>query len=322
MTVKEIVSAIKAEHPNITSVCFVGCGASMSELFPGKYFLEANSRRLRVSIYTANEFNYSTPVSVDESAIVVTCSLSGNTPETVAASKKAMDLGAAVISVTHIEGSPLALASHYQIIHGFEASYAAKMEKMTDVLMLSAEILNTYEGYDHYNAMEDGFSKIYGLIETAAAMSLPAAKAFAENYKDMPILYVMSSGATQMVSYSFSSFLMMEMQWIPSSTFHDGEFFHGPFEMVETGVPYLLLMNDGPTRPMDSRALTFLQRFDAKVTVLDAKDFGLSSHIDKSVAEYFNPMLISGVLRIYAEQLAAIRSHPLTKRRYMWKLDY
>lgn len=322
MTVKEIVAAIKAERPHITSVCFVGCGASMSELFPGKYFLEASSRRLRVSIYTANEFNYSTPVSVDESAIVVTCSLSGTTPETVAASKKAMDLGAAVISVTHIDGSPLALASHYQIIHGFEESYAAKLEKMTSVLALSAEILNTYEGYAHYDAMQDGLSTIYGLIETAVSSSMPAAEAFAESYKDMPILYVMSSGASQMVSYSFSSFLMMEMQWINASSFHDGEFFHGPFEMVDQDVPYLLLMNDGPTRPMDSRALTFLQRFNAKVTVLDAKDFGLSSHIDRSVVEYFNPMLISGVLRIYAEQLAIVRNHPLTKRRYMWKLEY
>ena len=73
---------------------------------------------------------------------------------------------------------------------------------------------------------------------------------------------------------------------------------------------YLLLMNDGPTRPMDARALTFLQRFDAKVTVVDAKDYGLGSQIDKSVVEYFNPMLISGVLRIYAEQLAIVRSHP------------
>nr|WP_314464549.1 SIS domain-containing protein [uncultured Clostridium sp.] len=322
MTVKEIVSAVKKNRSEINSVYFVGCGASMSELFPGKYFLEANAKKLRVSIYTANEFIYSTPAAVDESAIVITCSLSGTTPETVAASKKAMDAGACVISVTHIDGSPLAVASHYQIIHGFEKNYAAKMEKMTLVLALAAEILNTYEGYKYYDDMEAGFGKIYDLIETAVSSSLPAAREFAEKYQDIPLLYVMSSGATQMVSYSFSSFLLMEMQWIPASSFHDGEFFHGPFELADRDVPYLLLMNDGPTRPMDSRALTFLKRFDAKVTVLDAKDFGLSSHISSSVAEYFNPMLISGVLRVYAEQLALVRNHPLTKRRYMWKLEY
>ena len=136
------------------------------------------------------------------------------------------------------------------------------------------------------------------------------------------MIYVMGSGAAQMSAYSFSMFLLMEMQWIPSSYFNAGEFFHGPFELVDKDVPYLLLMSDGPTRPMDSRALTFLQRFDAKVTVVDAKDYGLSSAIDKSVVEFFNPMLITGVLRVYAEQLAIVRNHPLTMRRYMWKLEY
>ena len=87
-------------------------------------------------------------------------------------------------------------------------------------------------------------------------------------------------------------------------------------------VPFILLMNDGRTRDMDSRALAFLERFDAKTTVVDAKDYGLGSLLSCGVAEYFSPMLISAVLRVYAEQLAIIRNHPLTKRRYMWKLEY
>lgn len=322
MTVKEIVASIHAKHPEIASVFFVGCGASMSDLYPAKYFLDARCRRLRSSIYTANEFNYSTPVSVDSTAIVITCSLSGTTPETVAASKKAMELGATVVSVTIAPESALAKASHYQIIHGFAASYSAKMEKPVNVLALAAEILNTYEGYADYDKMQNGISKIYGLIDNAVSTVTPAAKAFADSYKDVPIMYIMSSGATHMTAYSFSSFLMMEMQWVNSSQFHDGEFFHGPFEMVDKDVAYLLLMNDGPTRPMDSRALTFLQRFDTKLTVVDAKDYGLGSAIDASVVEYFNPMLIGGVLRVYAEQLAIVRNHPLTMRRYMWKLEY
>ena len=155
-----------------------------------------------------------------------------------------------------------------------------------------------------------------------AQEQLDAAKAFAEAYKDSPVIYVMSSGATQKVAYSFSICLLMEMQWINSGSFHDGEFFHGPFEIVEKDVPFLLLMNDGRTRKMDSRALDFLNRFDAKTTVIDAKDFGLSNFVPSSVAEYFSPMVITGVLRVYAEQLSIVRDHPLSQRRYMWKLEY
>lgn len=322
MNVKEIVASIKAQKPEIKSLIFVGCGASMAELFPAKYFMDRNAKNLRSSIHTANEFNYSTPASCDSSAIVLTCSLSGGTPESVAATKKARELGATVVSVTIDPNSPLATNAEYQIIHSFYTNYATKMEKMGNVLAFACEVLNAYEGYEHYDAMQDGFTKIYDLIEKSVATLGPTAEAFADSYKDDKMIYVMGSGAAQMSAYSFSMFLLMEMQWIPSSSFNCGEFFHGPFELVEKDVPYLLLMSDGPTRPMDSRVLTFLQRFDAKVTVVDAKDFGLSSVIDKSVVEFFNPMLITGVLRIYAEKLAEKRNHPLTKRRYMWKLEY
>lgn len=317
-----IVKQIKEKQPNIKSVFFVGCGASKAELYPAKYFLEGNAKDLRTSLYTANEFNYATPVSVDETSIVVTCSLGGTTPETVTATSKAKALGAHVVAVTHVEDSAITKDADYVIYHGFEANYAAKMEKMTNVLGLAVEILNEYEGYEHYNKMQDGFAKIYDLIEKSVATVGSQAKAFADAYKDEPVIYVMSSGATHEVAYSFSICLLMEMQWINSGTFHDGEFFHGPFEIVDKDVPFLLLMNDGRTRAMDSRALEFLNRFDAKTTVVDAKDFGLGSEIAGEVVDYFNPMLISGVIRAYAEQLSIARNHPLTKRRYMWKLEY
>ena len=50
--------------------------------------------------------------------------------------------------------------------------------------------------------------------------------------------------------------------------------------------------------------------------------FGIANVIPGPVVEYFNPMVLSAVLRVYAEQLAIARSHPLTQRRYMWKLEY
>ena len=322
MSLNYVVRQIKEKQPDIKSVFFVGCGASKADLYPAKYFLEGNAKQLRTSLYTANEFNYATPVSVDETSIVITCSLGGTTPETVTATAKAKELGAHVIAVTHVEDSALTNDADYVVYHGWEANYAAKMEKMTMVLRLAAEILYQFEGYEHYNKMEDGFEKIYDLIESSVATVLPQAKAFADAYKDESVIYAMSSGATHEVAYAFSICLLMEMQWINSGTFHDGEFFHGPFEIVDKGVPFLLLMNDGRTRAMDSRALEFLNRFEAKTTVVDAKDFGLGSVIAKEVVDYFNPMLISGVIRVYAEQLAIARNHPLTKRRYMWKLEY
>ena len=184
------------------------------------------------------------------------------------------------------------------------------------------ELLNEYEGYAHYDDMHVGLAKITDLINAAVPMFRPVAKKFAEENYNAPILYVMSSGATQYTAYGFSMFLMMEMQWLNATTFHSGEFFHGPFEMADENAHYVLMMDDGPTRPMDVRALTFVQRMHAKYTLIDAKDYGLSSNVPASVVEYFNPLMIGGLTRLLGEEISILREHPLTMRRYMWKLEY
>ena len=319
--VKEIVGAIVAGK-RIENVVFVGCGASKSELYPAKYFLSNTSRSLRVSHYTANEFNFDTPDWLGENTVVISASLGGSTPETVKANAVAKAAKATVISVTHAAGSPLTKDADYSIIHGFEENYGAKLEKMGYVLALAVEILQQVEGYEKYDKMMAGFDKIFELAENSARAAKGAAREFAQQYKDAPVVYVMSSGGSAEVAYSTAICLMMEMQWINSGSFHSGEFFHGPFEIVDKDVPFILLMNDGKTRGIDSRALTFLQRFDALTTVVDAKDYGLSSEISSDVATYFNPLLHTAVFRVYAEELSYVRQHPLSKRRYMWKIEY
>lgn len=318
---KQIVADIVGEQI-IENVAFVGCGASKSDLYPAKYFLANTSRKLRIAHFTANEFNYDTPDWLGNTTVVITASLGGTTPETVKANSVAKAAGATVVSLTHAAASPLTVDADHFIVHGFEANYAAKLEKMGYVMALALEILQQTEGYEKYDKMLDGFDKIFELAEHASHSASKAAKEFALSYKNAPVVYVMSSGASTEVAYSNSICLMMEMQWINSGSFHSGEFFHGPFEIVDKDVPFVLLMNDGKTRAMDSRALTFLNRFDALTTVVDTKDYGLSSVISSDVSTYFNPLLHTAVFRVYAEELSYIRQHPLTKRRYMWKLEY
>lgn len=321
MNPKEIVQDI-LKKGTIQKVVFVGCGASKADLYPAKYFLDQNAKSLQISYFTANEFNFATPISVNEETLVISASLGGTTPETVEANAVAKSKGATVVSLTRSIDSPLTKDADYVIYHRFAEDYAAKLEKTGYALQLAMEVLNQTEGYEYYEDMVEGFSKIYDLSQSSAKSARKQARQFAERYKDDSVIYVMSSGATHEVAYSTSICLMMEMQWINSGTFHSGEFFHGPFEIVDKDVPFILLMNDGSTRSIDARALTFLDRFDAKTTVVDALDYGLSSVIKNSVIDYFNPMVITAVFRVYAEELAISREHPLTKRRYMWKLEY
>ena len=101
---KQIVADVLSNH-EIHSVAFVGCGASMSDLYPAKYFLANNTDKLNVQIFTANEFNYDTPSWVNEHTFVITCSLGGSTPETVEANKTAKKHNCPVVSLTNKAGS-------------------------------------------------------------------------------------------------------------------------------------------------------------------------------------------------------------------------
>lgn len=197
--VKDIVSKVTAGR-TIENVAFVGCGASKSELYPGKYFLTSAAKKLRSYHYTAAEFNNDTPDWLGENTVVITASLGGNTPETVQANSVAKAAGAAVIAITHAAGSPLTKEADFSIVHGFEANYAAKLEKMGYVMALALEILQQTEGYDKYEQMLAGFDKIFELAENSAQSARKTAQEFAAKYADAPVVYVMSSGASAEVA--------------------------------------------------------------------------------------------------------------------------
>ena len=53
-------------------------------------------------------------------------------------------------------------------------------------------------------------------------------------------------------------------------------------------------------------------------------DLVINESYENAVKEYakVNPILIDGLLRPFGEAIASERKHPLTMRRYMWKLSY
>ena len=189
-------------------------------------------------------------------------------------------------------------------------------------LQLAVEIVNQVEGLEHYDKFQEGFAKVSEVSEKSAKAAKGEAIKFAQAFKDASPIYVLGSGPNFEVAYATSLCLLLEMQWIDSASIHSGEFFHGALEITDKDVPFLVFMADGKTRKLDERLLEFLLRFDANVSVIDGKDYALSSEFAPEVVDYFNPLILSSVMRVYAEELAEVRGHSLSKRRYMWKLNY
>ena len=310
----------REEDGGIRSVYFVACGGSFASMYPAKYFLQSESKNLIVEHYSSNEFCHSTPKSLGKNSIVYACSLMGNTPETAKAAEIGREAGAAVFALTVAPESPLAKNAEFIVDHrgSFED---VSNSNVAHALCFAVELLTMTEGYEYYNEMMDGFGKITGIVTSAKKFCAPKAKAFAQEYKDDKLFYTMGSGSSFGAAYQFAICILMEMQWINASAIHSGEYFHGPFEITDGNLPFIVLMSEGRTRPLDQRALDFLKRFAQRITVLDAKELGINT-IDDKVSEFFNPLVFVSCLRVYGQALSEIREHPLKTRRYMWKVEY
>ena len=248
---KSIIAEILKAKGAIKSVYFVACGGSYAGLHPGKYFLESESKELKVDHYSSNEFCHATPKSLGENSIVITQSSSGNTPETVKAAEIAQKAGAASIVITNKPESPLAQNGDYVLVP--EKGSTANSGQAYS-LKLAVEILNQTEGYENYDEMQNGFDRIDKIVGNATQFIAPRAEKWAKMYKDEKLIYTMGSGSAHSVAYSFAICLLMEMQWINSSAIHSGEYFHGPFEITDRETPFIVFMSEGRTRPLDQKS--------------------------------------------------------------------
>ena len=324
MEIKNIIEEIvanKKEDGGIKQVYYVACGGSYGAFYPAKTFLEKEAKEIKVGIYNSNEFVHNIPKAFGKNSVLVVASHKGNTPETVKAAELGKTAGVTVIALTWVADSPITGQADYVVDYTFGDDKDIAGEKTIKALMTAVEILNQTERYDNYDKFLDGVARINHIVKNACKHVGKRALAFAKNHKDDSVIYTMASGAGYGAAYIESICVFMEMQWINSSSIHSGEFFHGPFEITDVEIPFVIQVSEGSTRPLDERALKFLNQYGRRVEVLDAKDLGLST-IDSSVVDYFNHSLFNNVYPVYNKALAVEKEHPLSTRRYMWKVEY
>ncbi|OOP74682.1 SIS domain-containing protein [Clostridium beijerinckii] len=318
--IQEIIAS-KKEDGGIKQVYYVACGGSYGAFYPAKTFLETEATDIKVAIYNSNEFVHNTPKAFGKNSVLIVASHKGNTPETVTAAEVGKKAGVPVIALTWAADSPIKEHADYIVDYTFGDNKDMAGEKTIVGLMTAVEILNQTEGYDNYDKFLDGVAQIDRIVKNACKHVEKRALQFAKDHKDDSVIYTMASGAGYGAAYMESICIFMEMQWINSACIHTGEYFHGPFEITDAEIPFVIQLSEGSTRALDERALKFLKQYGKRIEVLDAKELGLSK-IDSSVVDYFNHTLFNNIYPVYNKALAEERQHPLSTRRYMWKVEY
>lgn len=317
----EALAARAADGNQISEVFLVACGGSLVDLYPAKFFLASEGRRLRADLYTANEFVHAVPKALGDRSIVIVCSHRGSTPESVEATKVAAARGSLTVTLTHNESSAIAAFADCNVVYDWGDESSVQNNPMAIALALSVDILQHTGGYPHGDDFRSAMQQIDDVVAAARSKARTRVEAFAQTYRNEKLFYVLSSGASYGHAYGFAICSLMEMQWLHASAIHSGEFFHGPFEVTDKQTNFIVLLNEGRTRPLDQRVIAFLDQYARNHEVVDARELGIGV-LPESVVDYFNPILFYSVMCDYREALARIRHHPLETRRYMGKVKY
>jgi fructoselysine-6-P-deglycase FrlB-like protein len=317
----EALAARTADGRQISEVFLVACGGSLVDLYPARYFLASEAQQLRSDLYTANEFAHAVPKALGDRSVVIVCSHGGVTPEAVAAARIARAAGALTVTLTHNESSEIAAFANRNVVYEWGDESSVRNNPMAITLALCLEILQHAEGYANYGDFRKAIQQIDKVVAAARRKVRKRTGSFAEAYRNAEMFYVLSSGASFGHAYGFAICSLMEMQWLHASAIHSGEFFHGPFEITDRKTNFIVLINEGRTRPLDERVVRFIERYAEKYEIVDARELGIGV-LAASVVDYFNPVLFYSVLCDYRAALAKVRDHPLETRRYMGKVKY
>ena len=322
-TVAKIVRELK-KAGGLQEVYLVACGGSLFELNTLEYLLKCEAKSFYCTSITGNEFAYATPARVNPNALVITMSLSGGTAEVVAAEKKAHELGATVLAIVGKAQCPVAENADYHFVFDNEAAGGDidyERSNIAIALRIGFELLNDIDKYANYDLAVKGFEVLNRSLHDVKARVQRRARAFGEAHKNDNFIYTIGSGSSYGLARALSVCIFMEMEWINSSAIHAGELFHGPFECVNFDMPYVVMMSEGKNRVLDERALKFVRDQSGRVTVIDARELGVSI-IPPQVEEYFSGLYNWIAAMEYAREIAFAKNHPLFDRRYMGKITY
>lgn len=315
--ISQALEIIKSRE--VENVFFISCGGSFALMYLSEFIIDVQSENIDAHIYSSNEFLYRKHGKLSEKSIVLFCSHSGNTAESVEASKYAKEKGALTISLT--SGTTGKLTEICDINLKYEWGLNPFDSSHSILYQITFGILYVKEKNDKFKEITSDLEQLQDLFDVNTDFYEKESNIFADNHEHEKVIYSVASGMNYGVAYGFSICSMMEQQWIHSNSIHAGEYFHGPFEIVDEDVPVVIMLGVGSTRPMDERALTFTKKYSNKVTVVDANDFNYLN-IEESNKEYIAPLIMNHLVRYFAEKLSIKRNHPLSTRRYMGVVEY
>lgn len=312
--------AVAAMHEaGISNIFFMGTGGAAILMHPAVQLLKQHGT-LPVYAEITAELMASGSRQLGKGSLVVIPSLSGTTKESVAFMDYCKERGARTIALVGHAGTPVAEAADHTFVNFAEDDTSSESFYLQGLIIAMALLRCRGELPANVDPAEV-LPRVPALLLKAKEHFAPAAEAQAKVMQGEPWHIITAAGNAWPEAWYFGMCILEEMQWIRTRPVHAADFFHGPLELVEKGVSVMLLKGEDAARPLADRVERFIRQYTDKVFVLDTAAFDMPG-LSPEWRGLLSPMVLSATLQNLAEELAALRNHPLTTRRYYRKVAY
>lgn len=227
----EELAAVKKIH-------IVACGSAYHTGVTGKYVIEGLAR-IPVEVDLASEFRYRNPI-LEEGAMVIVISQSGETADTLAALRESKKRGFPVLGIVNVVGSSIAREADNvmytwagpEIAVATTKAYSAQLIALYLLAMKMAQAKKTISAEEFRSMIED-LKKIPDQIELLLG-NKEKIQRFANRYVGAKDIFFIGRG----IDYSISlegSLKLKEISYIHSEAYAAGELKHGTISLIEEG---------------------------------------------------------------------------------------
>jgi glucosamine--fructose-6-phosphate aminotransferase (isomerizing) len=328
----EELASLTSLIPNIDRIIMVACGTAAYAAEVGKYAIESWAR-IPVSVELSHEFRYRDPI-LTSNTLVVAVSQSGETMDTLMATRFAKEAGAQVLSICNTQGATLAReADAVLYTHaGPEvavASTKAFTAQITSMYLLALHLATARNTHSLNELQEIGkeLLKLPAQIAEVLASSEPI-RTLGKNFKDAKTVLFLGRNVGFPIALE-GALKLKELAYIHSEGFAAGELKHGPIALIEEGQPVIVIV-PSPSDPdsLHAKVVSNIQEVRAR----GAKVIAIAEQGDAEVAKYaveviyvpkvhqmLAPILTVVPLQIFAMELSAAKGLDVDQPRNLAK---
>ena len=321
--IEDYINRIQDAH----RIYITACGTSWHAGLIGKYLIEEYAG-IPVHVEYASEFRYRKPI-IDSNTVVIGISQSGETADTLAAIRKAKELGALTVGICNVVGSSVARETDCGIYThaGPEigvASTKAFTSQVSVLFLLSLcfgknRNLSSQTGKKYANALTNIGEQVKIILDgSSSILDVAKSTVHADNF-----LYL-GRGLNFPVALE-GALKLKEISYIHAEGYPAAEMKHGPIALIDEKMPVVCLAPDDRTF---DKVLSNIQEVKARKGVIITVTNNRTPELEK-VSDYIIdvpsthpkvfPILSSVSLQLLAYHLAVLRGCDIDQPRNLAK---